>query len=395
MMSHHPFEAGVLLWPSLAIFLTVFLVCVVTFREPTAALAIGALKAGLFFSYFGWFFDGTFTYLDDWTYLERGADLHDQGAGLLNLWHSFPVLLALGEGQHFVYYVFNAVALEWFGQGYFAPVALNVIITAFIAMIGTRLVAIEQLVSQRRAKLFFVFLLLHPDLTAWSTFVNGKDTLVLLLHVLLLYAFSLLLRGHRGVSAVVLGAFVVTVLLFLRFYVPLIFAVALILSFLSNTRGLSRWRLTLGAFFSLGGLFVVMDFSLFVHAFESIREDFVNPAVGLVRFLLTPIPFNTEASFAFLDGPALLHWLLLPALLLGAREVFRMKTSFSRFLVFYALTFVTLYAVYGELQGPRHRVQLDFVIALFQFAGVSVLVSGSKMSSRCAQTAAVEQSEIS
>lgn len=371
-MSQHPFDLSQLAWPGLAIFLVLSAVSYVALRRAVVSLAVAALKAGLFVVYFGYGFDGTFTYLDDWTYFERGAYIQEAGIGLSNLIDSLPLLVAIGEGDHFLYYLYNAVAFDWFGTGYYAPVALNVIVTGFIALLGMRLARTEQLFDPRMAPVFFLFLMLHPDITAWSSLVNGKDTLVLLLHLLLLTSISLFLRGHR-LAAMLLAGMSVMALLFLRFYVPLMFAIAFGASAVLQLRGAARWRVAAVASLLLAGLVTTMGLATFTGAADSLRAEFVNPALGLVRFLLTPIPFNTEAAFAFLDIPALLHWLMLPALLLGAWKVNRMNTPFSRLLVLYALVFAALYAVYGELQGPRHRMQLDYVFALFQFVGFGVL----------------------
>jgi predicted membrane chloride channel (bestrophin family) len=105
-------------------------------------------------------------------------------------------------------------------------------------------------------------------------------------------------------------------------------------------------------------------------AVDLLQADLVNPLVGLPRFLLTPVPFRTEPAYAFLDAAAALHWLLLPFVFVGLAAVIARPTPFSRVLVAYLAVFTTLYAVYGELQGPRHRVQLDFAFALLQFIGV-------------------------
>lgn len=371
-MSLHPFDLGLLAWPSLAIFLVVFGVSLAALRRPGAALGLATVKAIVFFAYFGWFFDGTFTYFDDWTYFERGSYLHDLGLSPSDLLDSLPLLLAIGEGDHFLYYLFNAFSFGLFGTHYFAPVALNVIATAFIAWLGVRLAVVERFCSPRQAGLFFAFLILHPDITAWSSLVNGKDTLVLMLHVTLLTSISEFLRGRRLVPLLLAGVSVTT-LLFLRFYVPLMFAIALSLGAVLQLHGAARWRIAAVAVVALAAAVFAIGDRAIGFAAESLRAEFVNPLIGLVRFLLTPAPFNTDAAFAFLDLPALLHWLMLPALFLGAWKVRRMNTPFSRLMIVYVLVFAALYAVYGELQGPRHRLQLDYAFALFQFVGFGVL----------------------
>ena len=93
---------------------------------------------------------------------------------------------------------------------------------------------------------------------------------------------------------------------------------------------------------------------------------------------LPPIPLNTTEATAYLDLPAAIHWLLIPFAVFGGYKIYQLKTPFSRFFLVYFMTFVGLYSMFGELQGPRHRVQLDFALAVFQFAGVLALVRDSR-----------------
>ena len=365
------FEIGLLALPTLLIFSVVLLAAWDSTRSPLLTWALATAKAGIYFGYYGWMFDGRFTFLDDWTYLDRGAALHAAGVGLGNMLDSLPLLVAAGEGNHFLYYLVNAVAISWFGDGYYAPVALNVIASVAVAWLATRLLVAERLCTPQSAPLFFCFVLLHPDITAWSTVMNGKDTLVLLLHVLLLTAVSLFLRGRHWRALLLAGA-ATGVLLFLRFYVPLMFALALALAAALQLHGAARWRLLALALAGLAGLAWNLGAAGAGFVLDALRADLVNPVVGFLRFLLTPIPFNTEPAFAFLNLPAVLHWLMLPLALLGVWKAQQLGTPFARYLVIYALVFAALYAVYGELQGPRHRLQLDFAWATFQFLGLGV-----------------------
>lgn len=363
------FELARLALPTALIFAAVLLAGWRVTGSPLLAGGLAAVKAGLYLAYYGLVFDGRYTFFDDWTYLDRGAALHAAGVGLGNLFDNLPLLVAVGEGDHFLYYLYNAVAIGWLGDGYYAPVGLNVVLTVAVAWLATRLVVTEGLVAPRAGALFFGFVLLHPDITAWSTVMNGKDPVVLLLHVVLLTAVSLFLRGRR-LQALGLAGAAVGVLLFLRFYVPLMFAAALALAAALQLRGTARWRVLLLALLALAGLAANLGSGGLGFALDALRADLVNPATGLVRFLLTPIPFNTEPAYAFLDLPALLHWLMLPAALLGVWQVQRSGTPFARLLLTYTLVFTALYATYGELQGPRHRLQLDFAWATFQFVGL-------------------------
>jgi hypothetical protein len=377
----HSFDLAVLLLPAVMIFsVTVFASWRVT-RSAALALVLATIKAGLYLGYYGWAFDGRFTFLDDWTYLERGASLRDDGVAAANLIDNLPLLFAAGEGDHFLYYLWNLLAIGWFGEGYYAPVALNVVVAVAVAWLAVRLVVAQQLIAPALATPFFVFVLLHPDITAWSTVLNGKDTLVLLSHVLLLTAVSWYLRGLRT-RALLLAVTVGAALMFLRYYVPLLFGLALALTVLVGGRGAVRWPVAAFGAAALGAVLAFIGEDGLLFAFDLLRSDLVNPLYGLVRFLLTPVPFGTDENYAFLDLPALLHWILLPAAFVGIWAVARRHTAFARFLIAYTAVFVALYAIYGELQGPRHRLQLDFAWATYQFVGIVAILSAVRALAR-------------
>ena len=156
------FDINVLLFPSLLIFLSAFWVSHRVTGSIAAASAISLLKAGMFLAYFGYFFDGTYTFLDDWSYLEGGGWLRSQGVGVTNLADNWGFVLMVGQGEHFVYYLYNAYAITLFGDGYYAPVALNVIATVFIAWGGALLARREFNFGKRGVALFLASLSFNP-----------------------------------------------------------------------------------------------------------------------------------------------------------------------------------------------------------------------------------------
>ena len=165
-------------------------------RNPAISILLAFVKAGIFIAYFGFVFNGTFTFLDDWSYLEGGRELLLEGVGITTLAKNWQYARMIGQGDHFVYYLYNSYALRIFGEGYFAPVAFNILLTIAIAYFGARLAVVEFGMSKQTSRWFYLFLLLHPDILAWSNIMNGKDMLALLLHVLLLTAVSIYLRGQ-------------------------------------------------------------------------------------------------------------------------------------------------------------------------------------------------------
>lgn len=365
------FDFELLLLPSLIIFISTLAVSLLVLKSPANSIITAILKTLFFFIYFSTFFDGTFTFSDDWEYIFGGEIL-------LKEWSNDPQLLyTLAGGSHWVYFSFNAFAFKLFGVYYFSPVACNIILTVFISYFGAILARNAFKFSVFKYRFFYVFLLFHPNILFWSSITNLKDILVLFLHVVLLWSVFLFYE-KRFLRAFILALSSSLVFFFLRFYVPLMISVAFLIS-IFFVRSLKKHRLH---FIILGGILVSLlllrigpkgiDYALNV-----IRQNLVNPLYGIIRFTLTPIPFGTVESYAFLDLPALFHWVFLFFAFIGAVKLIRKKSDFSSFVLVYIAVFSLLYSVLGELQGPRHRVQLDYAWALLQYLGFYGIIKGS------------------
>ena len=364
-----PFDLDVLIFPAATIFIATLGVSALFTRDLVASLLLALLKSGIFTIYFSFIFDGTHTFLDDWTYLAGGKELLLNGVGLENLVQNWDEVTRVSRGRHFVYYLYNAYAIRIFGDAYFSPVAFNIVLTTAIAGLGTVLARAEFRINRYQSKWFYAFLLMHPDVLVWSTVMNGKDTLVLLAHVLLLLAVSLLFRG-RLLQALLIALPTVLTLSYLRFYVPPLFALALVLGIsLSKLRFQIRYCLIWVC--AIAGLLLVMpDYVSSGINVGWLQGSLSNPIFGLLRTTLTPIPFLTEVSYQFLDVPALIHWILMPFVALGVVRVWRIRSPFSRVFLACLLVFIGLYTVTEELQGPRQRFQLLVAFAALQFIGV-------------------------
>ena len=365
-----PFDLDLLFLPGFLIFIVTWCVAFYVTRSVVFSLPAAFLKAGIFFIYFGLLFDGTFTFLDDWRYVAGGMALLNEGVGLSNLVENWEFVLMTGGGDHFLYHLYNAYAFRFFGVGYYAPVAMNILLTVLVAWFGSILGAREFGLRGQWRKIFFMFLLLHPDILAWSNVMNGKDIFVLLLHVLLLSAASLYFQGRNNL-AIAVAIPVVVILLFLRFYVPLLFSGVFVLHQLLAVKRQHHfyWFVGTTSLLLLGSLMTIGN--LITSAWANLQENIGNPIFGFVRMTLTPIPFNTELNYSFLDIPALFHWILMPMVAYGVISLMRRKkTPFIKFFLLYLVIFMGLYSVYSELQGPRHRVQLDFAWAVLQFIGI-------------------------
>jgi len=262
-----------------------------------------------------------------------------------------------------------------FGDHYFAPVALNVLLTCAVAFFGMRLALAEFGLTRREARGFFLFLLLYPEVLAWSTVFNGKETLVLLCHVLLLLGASRFFRG-RILSSILIIAPTCFVLAGLRYYVPALFVIAFLVYSLTTYKLRHRAKILLLAVFVFAAV-LAQQYQGLGYAFALLKSSFINPAFGLLHFVLTPVPFMAQPEYNFLNWPSLYHWCAFPLFLIGLTMLYRMKTSFARFAFIYFLTFIAFYSVFAQLQGSRHRFQLAFIFAICEFQGALVLLKSA------------------
>ena len=355
-----------LMKPALMILVLGFAIAFWVTRRPDWSLFVATVKAAFFTVYYSVFFDGTFTFFDDWKYVEGGRYLVERGVSTINLLAHLPELFSVAGGMHFAYYLFNADSFRILGQAYYSPVSINIILTFLAAGLMT-FAARSALGCSRSLSIgLFVFMVLHPNLLAWSTIMNGKDTLVLACTAVSVYAVSRVDNGYYLRAVAMFGA-VGLVLFFMRFYLPLLFLSALFGALLFSPPGRRRPALWLVVPAGLIGVFMLLGIDGVLGAFGQLEEKFVNPAYGSIRFLLTPIPFNTTEHYSFLNLPQAFHWLMLLPLIYGIYRVWQRTSLTARFIVLYFLGMVLLYGMFEELQGPRHRYQLEAIIALFQF----------------------------
>jgi hypothetical protein len=364
-----PFPLVDLIWPAIFILAAGFAISYAFTRRIVLSYWVTTLKAGLFLLYFGWFFNGTYTFLDDWRYLDIGEHLAANGIGLLGIISHYQYIVSTVTGQNIAYYVYNATAVDLFGAGYYAPVTLNIVLT-FISAGLLMKTARSGLGLERRAAIgLFAFLALSPDILAWSTIPNFKDTLVATGTAAAVCAVAMVDR-HRIGRAVLLAVAAAFVLVVTRLYVPLMLGVAFgITLFLSPHGRRNPWLWLLGA----AALFFVvryMGHGSLVDALRAVRSRMDNPVVGVVRFLVTPVPFHTAPGYGFMNLPQMFYWALMPLMFYGIRSVWRKATVSARFMVIYFVLMLLLYGSFTTLQGARHRVQIDGLVVIFQFYGI-------------------------
>ncbi|HTM54322.1 MAG TPA: hypothetical protein VL175_09850 [Pirellulales bacterium] len=310
--------------------------------------------------YFGSFYDATWNVGDDLVYFAQAETLSDCG------YNAFTVLLqhdgweflhALSGGHHVLYGWWNLASVTLLGEHYYAPVLCNVVLTFVGASLLSRTV-LRLGYPAAYALGFQIFWLLHWDLIAWSSLLNVKDVLVQTMTIAILYCVVSYVRERR---AIYLFAFAAIAALFwwIRFYVPMLVLTAVMIWMVTQWNDERRYLFVpLGAlayYFALPMLGGVSDYWQFENIFFEV-----------VRFSLTPIPWNVDEVYGYLTIPTTLHWVFFLPALCGAAWLWR-ESRAARLALIYLACLVGLYAITEELLGPRQRFQVAFVFAWAQF----------------------------
>jgi len=345
-----------------------FLIAVRFLPRRTAAV-VAFTKAVIPFVYFRWAFDGGWQLLDDVSYFDRGKALLTAGYDPITIWFSragMIRIMTLAGGHHILYEWFNLLAQRLFGPYYHSAVLLNVLLTFPTAAVLYAMVRHAGF-SERYARGICVFFLLHWEVVAWSSFVNLKDTLVMSMSATMLYVLMLMsdrMRPLRVVSALLL----VIAFYWIRFYVPIVMAIAYTIFQLTRGRQERKrliWRVLIGL-----GLAVAAVVYIGVEAITAQMTKLVPSPLsvieGVTRMLLSPQPWAIESHYGFLLLPSALNLIFLLPGVLGAVWLWRYARP-TRLLLIYFLLVVILFAAFPEEQGPRHRVQVSFVLAWAQF----------------------------
>jgi hypothetical protein len=325
------------------------------------ALSLASLKVVIPLLYFAFFYRSGWTLLDDLSYFEKAHLLLLKGNNpflILFTQDGRERLFAIAGGRHILYYWWNLLAVYLFHPFYSSPVFLNVGTTFISAALLFRIARLSG-VSESYAKWLGIFFLVQWDVVAWSSFVNLKDILVLMMVLGAVY-MGLKLQEKRNF----LYALGLTTIL-LAFYWIRVYAVVLILVSFAAWIALAvkgPKKVIWLAIATVGGIlaFPAGGYQLFQ---EHAKGDWI---YGPIRMALTPQPWSIEPEYSFLLIPSLLHWcFFLPCLAAGA-SLWRKNLVFRLAAIFALVSFI-FYGQIPELHGPRQRVMVAWVFAWLEF----------------------------
>lgn len=321
------------------------------------------LKFGAVFLIFSSLDLSSWLKIDDIAYFNISKELLSQGYGLFSS-ETFERLIYLNGGIHIMYSWINMLLHSIFGIHYFASVFFNVFLT-FIC--GALLYDISlKITGMTKYSLgLFIFFCLHWDILTWSSFLNLKDIFVLLLT--LAFFWVIICRLSIKPVSSLLALLLISILFYwTRFYIPLFVGISYAIYLIKPKPSFFLRVLSLSIF-----LFAFVNYL----GFDSLKYFLAKLRLGgdiffgVSRFLLTPLPWKIEDSYIFLIFSSCLHFVFLLPAAIGSIQL----TSKYREVYLLSIFFVICLLVYGslpELQGPRHRIQISFMIIWFQYHSI-------------------------
>lgn len=325
------------------------------------ALALGVLKVSIPFLYFAYYFDGSWTILDDFSYFKFGDVLLGKGNNpflILFTADGRDQLFAVANGAHMLYYWWNMLAIYAFGPFYSSPVFLNVATTFVSAALVFNLARFSGC-SEKYAKGLAVFFLIHWDVVAWSSFVNVKDTLLIMLTLASAYFAMLVVRTRKLYHGALLGC-VFFIFLWIRYYIPVLMLLAFTIWIILAVKGLKKIPWILLAAFAT---YLIVPANTGITINELYRQNLI---LGPFKMALTPQPWSIEPEYSYLLIPSILHWVLFIPAVIAAIGMFQ-KNAVFRFAAIYFMVLMFFYGSIPELLGPRDRLQVSWVLIWAQF----------------------------
>ncbi|MEZ6119678.1 MAG: hypothetical protein R3C28_24355 [Pirellulaceae bacterium] len=323
-------------------------------------LPILVIKLSIPVTYFAFYYDGTWNFLDDFTYYDESANLVALGYTpyeLLTTDEGQKVVTSVSGSRHTFYYVVNTLAIQLFGDFYSSGVFFNIAISIASACLFAK--SMERLgFEPTYCRWLLAFQLLHWEYLSWTSLINAKDTVVELLIVTTLYHVIRWQQQHSLLSAImmIISIYLLTTV---RLYVPPVMFAGITLATVISSKDIRAYVILLAG--SAASLYYLRNYSQHLN---SLRFDDV--IYGSIRFVLTPRPWDISVEKSFLFWPSIFQWSTMPLALFGAIHVWRSRPAVRIFLCV-LLAFVLFYGVFIYDPSPRLRLQIAGLFALTQF----------------------------
>jgi len=343
-----------------------FLICQ-CYLNLKSALTVVTLKTAVVLIYFLYFANGQwFTGGDDWGYVLGAMDLSINDVNPLKIWF-------VQEG-HNLHQFANSALPKWYNLslfylftpsyyvGVFFFTTISIISGGFIYLLLVR-TGKEANVAQ----LGTIFYLLHWETITWTSFLNLKEPLVTLFLVITIYCFSILpTQSIRSLIGLTITSFVYQKL---RYYIPFLLFTSFITTLLLTGEQFRNkrnyiWTVLIVVVFS-GTLLVADIVKISQIKYGFLLADWTYFPYGLIKVILSPLPWRITEPASYLYVSSILHIVLLPITLLGGYLLWT-KGYVGRLIVITYIVGLVAYAFQPLVNSPRHRAPFMALEILMQ-----------------------------
>ncbi len=356
-----------LTWPLLSSFLFFWGAGVLILRPfygLFGAVIVVSIKSFIVLTYFSAWSDGSwFIGGDDLSYFFTGRRLLEDGHNPINVWLS-PVgtHLLIDRPNVAGYHWWNMLWMYIFGVEYSVVVMANMA-TTFMSAIFVHKIAKELGSSDLYAISLSIFFLLHWDVLAWSSFINLKEPLVVLMMIISIWAFLKIEKRQWWAVVPLMGTLVA--LFGIRFYLPalLIGAAAAYLLVFSE----KRLVLLPAIAFCLGVVLWKYWYTLSLVDRLAVF-DIQGFAFYMVKAIWSPLPWNVTHPALYLSIPSILDLVVRPISLVGIVVLFFVnKIRPVAFIGLVILAGYVFYSLVPPLASARHLAPFNWLLIGFQF----------------------------
>jgi hypothetical protein len=397
------------------------------------ALFLSVSRSAINMVYWAWFTESLWwLHSDSEKYIRAGVRLFER-------WEIAPNFIALvNYAKTFelpaAYALHNFFAFKMFGEQVYSPIFVNTLII-FVSVVLIFYLFPNMLFSVGRRRAFAVFFIFHWNLIQWSAVNNTKEIFVIFLVLSLIFLVRVALQKivflirktkekktvsekrtmkdgtlailsprrlikNRAISN--LGALVLCLGLIyvvhdliwntrrsLAYVLPgiiLIWLVVLVL--LPPIEGLFRGANKSESKRDVPKLWAIFPIVLVILGFAGLllnqipvsfiaQLDFEAGPGRIMRFLLTPRPWSLAPEYGFLMVGAVAHICLIGVSICGLGIMaYRERHQEGGWLLIYFICMLVIFGLAPEVAGPRHRVQIDFVLIIGQFYIGLMLITG-------------------
>ncbi len=263
-----------------------------------------------------------------------------------------------------------------FGFNWYAIVIFNIILNIFASLYIYKFSKLFNF-SKNYSKFLMIFFLLNLEILSWTSFMSLKESLALLVNIMIFYYFYILFKKFsikNLIILLVLILFIYTIRTYLTGFYLLYFIYIYLLFFFNFKFLVKNFNYIL--FLSIPIIFIIYQFtpgytidvfyffgykiSIHIPLYDiiTLHYNLTHFVKSLFSFWLGPKPWGVGINNNFLFLSSIVHYLLVIPGLIGAYKISKKNVYFAIMIIF--LVMISLIYSYVGFEN-RHRFQFSFI----------------------------------